>query len=171
MLRLPLRCVALGVAAVAVGSCSNINCPIQTAVSIRYSLRQATGYAGESRQDTLAAGDTLWVWTRRADGRDTLLLNRGMRLSSFALPVSSSHPEDILVFHFADTISRSTDTLWIKKDDQPHFENVDCQAIFFHTITAVRSTHNRIDTVVVNTPDVTFDTEPTHLYLFLHERQ
>ena len=152
-------------------SCSSINCPIQTAVSINYALRQPTDRYGENRQDTLATGDTLWIWTQRSDGTDTLLLNRGTRLTTFSLPVSSSHPEDMLVFYVADSLGYSLDTLWIKKEDQPHFENVDCQAIFFHTLTAVRSTHNRIDSVVINTADVTFDTEPTHLYLFLHEKQ
>ena len=140
------------------GACSNINCPIQTKVLTRYEIRNATGL------DTLH--DTLYVWTKRIDGQDTLL-NRLIGTSSFQLNISYSDPEDTLVFFMADTAGvRTLDTLWLKKDNIPHFENVDCAAHFFHRITDVRCTHRGIDSVVIVNPKVDYDQERTHLYIY-----
>lgn len=146
-------------------ACSTISCPVQNIVAVNYAIHDADG------AETKLA-DTLWVWTPRKDGSDTLLLNRGVGLSSFSLPVSYAHPEDTLVFLVADTLERLTlDTVWLKKDDIPHFESVDCSAHYFHNITAVRSTHRGIDTIIINNPSVTYDQTKTHLYLRFKSRQ
>ncbi|MGX8695002.1 MAG: DUF6452 family protein [Prevotella sp.] len=140
------------------GACSSINCPVQTTVLTKYEIRNAAGL------DTL--NDTLYVWTQRMDENDTLL-NRVTGSSSFTLPISYSHPEDTLVFLLADTAGLWTlDTLWLKKDDIPHFESVDCAAHFFHRITDVRCTHRGIDSVVIANPKVDYDQERTHLYIY-----
>jgi len=79
----------------------------------------------------------------------------------------------VLVFHFDfesdDPLIASVhevDTVWVKKDDHPHFESVDCNATFFHTLTGVRCTHNYIDTIVIKDPSVTFNDETIHFYLY-----
>jgi hypothetical protein len=144
-------------------SCSSIDCPVQNTVAVYYAI----GYSdeeGELVSETL--GDTLWISTMINGGKDTLLLNRGTGLQSFSLPVSYNHPEDILVFTIADTLYNTTiDTVWIKKDDIPHFESVDCSAHFFHRLTAVRSTHFRIDTITIKEPSVTYDPTVTNLLI------
>ena len=144
-------------------SCSSIDCPVQNTVAVYY----AVGYDDElGDRVTETFGDTLWVWTQRSDGTDTLLLNRGTGLQTFQLPVSYQHPEDVLVFAISDTAYVLTvDTVWIKKDDIPHFESVDCAAHFFHRLTDVRSTHNRIDTIAINNPSVTYDQTVTNLLI------
>jgi hypothetical protein len=84
------------------------------------------------------------------------------------LPISYSHPEDVLLFKFeiASTDSLVRDTVWIKKDDYPHFESVDCNTTFFHTLTNVRYTRNYIDSIVINNPSVTYDSKTVHFYLY-----
>ena len=115
--------------------------------------------------------DTLWVWTKRSDGIDTLLQNRLIGKSSFSLPISHQHPEDVFIFVIRDTaLVWTIDTVWIKKDDIPHFESVDCSAHFFHQLTATRSTHEGIDTVVISNPSVTYDPNVTNLNIFFKER-
>ena len=148
-------------------ACSEISCPVQTSVVLNYALRQPINDFGDSRTDTLKEGDTLWIWTQRADGKDTLIYNRGVSVTTVALPVSGTHPEDMHVFYFADSVSYVIDTIWVKKEDRPHFESVDCQAAFFHTITDVRYTHHRIDSVTIHEAGIDFDYTVSHLYLFL----
>jgi hypothetical protein len=145
-------------------ACSSIDCPVQNTVAVYY----AVGYEDElGERVTETFGDTLWIWSQRSDGQDTLLLNRGTGLETFQLPVSYQHPEDILIFAIADTLYNVTvDTVWMKKDDIPHFESVDCAAHFFHRITAVRSTHVRIDTITIQNPSVNYD--PTVTNLLIH---
>ena len=152
-------------------SCSSIDCPVQNTVSVQYEIRDKSGEA-------LSITDSLSVVTKRLDGKDILLdittrdnnsevvLNRLTGKSSFSLPISYSHPEDILYFCFIDSVKTVVDTVWIKKNDIPHFESVDCSAAFFHELTGVRHTHNAIDSLVlINTP-VTYDVKTVHFYLY-----
>lgn len=146
-------------------SCSSIDCPVQTTVQANYALQDANG-------NSATLSDTLYVWTQRADGSDTLLLNRGINLTSFSLPVSYQQPEDVLIFQTVNTDLETTiDTLWLKKDDIPHFESVDCNTHFFHRLTNVRSTHQAIDTVTINHAGINYDTSKTHLNIRFKARQ
>lgn len=153
---------------VAVAACTNIDCPVQNTVLTNYSLMRADG-----TPDTLNT-DTLWVWTPRSDGSDTLLINRlcGATATAFNLPISYTLPEDTICTLLMDTIGNYwPDTIYIKKDNNPHFESVDCQPAFFHTITEVRSTHHGIDSVTIQQRQVTYDTSQTHFYLYLKARR
>ena len=153
---LPLLAVMLLLA------CSSIDCPIENAVAVNYAVMAFDGTSEVA--DTLK--DTLNVWTRRQDGTDTLLLNRGVNVKSFSLEVSYTQPVDVLVFQVKDTLHQvQTDTVWLSKDNQPHFESVDCSPRYFHNLTAVRSTHERIDTIIINNPSVTYDSSVKHLYI------
>lgn len=139
------------IVAAALTACSSIDCPIQTTVEVNYVL-----------SDTLK--DTLTVLTKRADRKDTIILNRGVDITKFALPISYGLAEDTLVFEIYNRQKTMTvDTVWIKKEDIPHFESVDCATHFFHTITQVRATHVAIDTLFVLNPSVTYDTSAKHI--------
>jgi hypothetical protein len=73
----------------------------------------------------------------------------------------------VLVFYMADRLGIKTlDTVWIKKDDIPHFESVDCAAHFFHHITDVRCTHEGIDSIVINNRTVDYNSTVTHLNIY-----
>ena len=114
-------------------SCSSIDCPVQNTVSVQYEIRDKAGAS-------LAITDSLSVISTRRDGKDILLnfttrvddqkiiLNKLVGESAFSLPISYSHPEDVLFFCFTDSVKTVVDTVWIKKDDIPHFESVDCSA-------------------------------------------
>ena len=104
--------------------------------------------------------------THRSDD-SIVVLNRFTGKTSFSLPISYSHPEDTLLLLVADSTGFWTlDTLWLKKDDIPHFESVDCAAHFFHRITDVRSTHEAIDSIVIVNPHVNYDQSITHLQIY-----
>ena len=111
------------------------------------------------------------MWTRRVDGQDTLL-NRLVGNTRFSLPISYQQPEDTLIFAIRDTsLVFTLDTVWLKKDDIPHFESVDCAAHFFHELTGVRCTHNGIDSLVLHTTSVTYDDGVTNFRIFFKDRQ
>ena len=139
-------------------SCSSIDCPVQNIVSVQYEIRDKAG-------DALSITDSLSVISERADGK-YVSLNRLIGKSAFSLPISYSHPEDVLYFCFTNTAGTVVDTVWIKKDDIPHFESVDCSAAFFHELTNVRHTHNAIDSLVLINTSVTYDVNTVHFYLY-----
>lgn len=154
--------------ALVVTACSTIDCPVQNKVNIRYAVKKLV--AGEEVADTLK--DTLSIWSRRSNGTDSIFYNRGVNTSKLELFVSYNQPEDVLVFRIADTAHVETiDTVWIKKNDIPHFESVDCNAHFFHELTAVRSTHLGIDTIVINNPSVTYDQSVVNLHIRFKARR
>lgn len=140
-------------------ACSSIDCPVQNTVYSVYQLQTA-----DERVDTLR--DTLFVFSRRSDGNDTLLFNAGIGLTSFALPVGYANPEDTLEFILVNRPNYIvSDTVFIKKENIPHFESVDCSASFFHRLTAVRSSHNSIDTLTINNDFVDYDAQKAHFYI------
>jgi hypothetical protein len=142
-------------------ACSSIDCPVDATVTTQYQIKNSDG-----TEHTLS--DTMTVTSVRSDGKDTILYNKGIGISKFTLPVSYTHPEDVLVFQFDNSNNNLhiTDTLWIKKYDYPHFESVDCNTTYFHTITDVKYTCNYIDSIVINNSSVTYDSQTVHLYLY-----
>ena len=155
MKRLPYLLMVLLVLA-----CSSVDCPVNSLVETKYEVYGSDG-------ETLKLTDTLTVISIRADDSLTVL-NSLTGASSFHLPISYSHPEDILyfVFHNRKDSLFVVDTVCIKKDDYPHFESVDCNASFFHTLTDVRYTKNYIDSLVIKNPSVTYDSKTVHFYLY-----
>ncbi len=144
-------------------ACSTIDCPVQNTVYTVYNI-----YDGD---ETATLSDTLYVWTPRPDGRDTLL-NRVVNVTKFDLPISYQHPVDTLVFYMTDTTNQWTlDTVWIMKDDIPHFESVDCSPSFFHRLTSVRSTHLGIDTIIINHSQVDYDASTAHFHITFKDRR
>jgi len=139
-------------------SCSSIDCPVNRLVLTQYQFTNSDG-------QVLTLLDSLTVSTTRMDGKDTLF-NKGSKITNFYLPISHTHPEDELVFHFDGDSLHMTDTLWVKKDDIPHFESVDCNASFFHTLTNIRCTHNLLDSVVITNPSVTNNDQVVHVLLY-----
>ena len=164
-----MRRLLLFAVVVFLAACSSIDCPVQNKVALNFAVKAYDG-SGVEVTDTL--NDTLYVWTQRKNGTDTLLLNRLVAKTSFSLPLSYSHPEDMLVFGIipVDSTDATLDTVWVQKEDIPHFESVDCSAHFFHRLTAVRSTHFGIDTVIINNPSVTYDSSADHIHIHFKER-
>ena len=156
MKRLPYLLLTLMLTA-----CSSIDCPVNSLVESLYEVCDSTG-------QNVKMLDTLSVFTTNANG-EQVLLNKGTGLSQFHLQVSQSHPEDILVFCF-DLVSvqaRVTDTVWIKKEDHPHFESVDCNSAFFHTITDLKCTRHYIDSIVIINPSIDYNYETVHFRMHI----
>ena len=146
-------------------ACTSIDCPVQNTVYTVYELRTL-----DEQTDTLR--DTMFVYSRRRDGSDTLLFNAGIGLTSFSLPIGYSNPEDTLFFLlFSRPDYASLDTVLVKKENIPHFESVDCSASFFHRLTAVRSTHNAIDTIAINKDFVDYDATTAHFHISFKNRR
>lgn len=149
-------------AAVSVCACTSIDCPVQNSVYTNYAL-----YKSDGRVDTLY--DTLSVLTTTASGRDTLVFNRGVRLTSFSLPISYVNPCDTFYFGLkpvGDDTEWIVDRILVNKTNTPRFESVDCQVAYFHTITSVESSHNFIDSIVINNPNVDYETERQHFRIY-----
>ena len=129
-------------------ACSSIDCPVNNTVATLYQIRNSDG--------------------TDINILDSALYNKGIGISSFSLPISYLHPEDVLVFKFDNSNKdlHVADTVWIKKDDYPHFESVDCNTSYFHTLTGVKYTSHYIDSIVIKNPSVTYDYETVHLYLY-----
>ena len=142
-------------------ACSTVDCPLNNRVLARYAFKKADGTA-----DTLR--DSLTVRAIRMEN-DTLLLNRGIDLTAFDIPVSYTRKEDILDFIFKNDDDEIThDTLWIEKENYPHLESVECGPKFFHTITNLHHTRNRIDRIELIKKNVAYESteENFHIYLF-----
>ena len=103
--RLFLTCLA----SLVIFSCSSIDCPVQNTVSVQYEIRDKAGNA-------LSITDSLTVISERADGK-YVSLNSLIGKSAFSLPISYTHPEDVLYFCFKNTAETVIDTVWIKKDE------------------------------------------------------
>ena len=114
------------------GSCSSIDCPVENLVLAHYKFYDAAG-------DSLILYDSLSVMITKKDGVKDTVLNKMTEKSSFLLPLSYSQPEDELVLDFWNGKDHMYDTLWVKKENIPHFESIDCNAKFFHRLTNVRT--------------------------------
>ena len=140
-------------------SCSSVDCPVKNWVRSYYDVYDSNGAQ-------LKLKDTLTVYTQRKDGSDTIILNSGIGLQTFDLPVSYTLPEDTLYFHFYNLDYDVTDTVWIQKENYPHFESLECKATYFHKLTGVRYTTHAIDSLVLKNPYVNYEDQTTHFFIY-----
>jgi len=156
------KVVVTALVACILAACSSINCPVEHTVATKYHIYDANG-------EDLSLASALTVTTRQSNDTIITLYNLATAMTSFSLPISYSHPEDILFFTFSTALGDSiygTDTVWVKKEDIPHFESVDCNASFFHRLTDVRYTTHFIDSIVINNPSVTYDQTTIHFRFY-----
>lgn len=142
--------------------CSTLDCPLNNTVYTKYKL------AGDIPQLT---GSYLTISTTKKDGEDSILINKDENVDSFLLPVSYTNAADTLYFEIQDAQQRTyKDTVTMSKDNHPHFESIDCSPSYFHTITGVKTTHNLIDSIVINHKDVNFDATKAHFLIYFGSR-
>ncbi len=149
-------------------ACVSLDCPVNNMVNTVYNLQKPDGTT-----DTMGV-DTLWVRVCRTNKNDTLLINSlcGTSATKFHIPISHTQPEDVVWLEVKDTIGTLwRDTIHLQKENYPHFEGVDCKASYFHKITAVRSSHHLIDTVIINKSEVNYDASKAHFLLRLKARR
>lgn len=154
-------------AAAMLSACSSVECPVDNIVATVYKLYRADG-----TPDTLRT-DTLTITSPMAQQGDTTLLNRSTDTHSFQLPISYNQPEDTLLLTLADTAKTNHrvyhDTIYIAKTNMPRFESVDCNISYFHEITGIRHTRNRIDSIVINKSSVNYDLTNDHLRIYFKQ--
>ncbi len=148
------------------GACTSIDCPMNHQVFTTYKMFKPNG-----KPDTLN-NDSLWIFTRRADGKsDSMIINAltGTSATYFNLPVSHMQPED--TFNVILTKASGTsylDVIYVKKNNFPHFESVDCQASYFHEITGIRTDGNIIDSIIIINPYANYDRATEHFHIFIN---
>ena len=153
------------IAGLGLSACSSIDCPLNNRTYASFKL------AG----DVTKLVDTLTVSTpRNIDNpeEDTVLINRLVDTDSLSLPMSYQRTEDIDIFTFVqkDTELKTIDTLWVSKENEPHFESVDCNPVMFHTIKDVLFTQRAIDDIKVNYNKVTYNDAKAHFLIYLKNR-
>lgn len=152
------RLIWVALAGLALASCSSIDCPLNNTVYTKYRLAGTV--------TTLV--DTLTVSTPRLSATDTVLLNKAIAVDSFSLPMSYGQEADILYFDFRPTGGASViDTVTISKTNEPHFESVDCSPAIFHTLKGVTYTRHKIDSIVVNSANVSYDATKAHFLVYI----
>ena len=148
-----------------IGACTNIDCPVENKVITVYNLKKANGST-----DTLKV-DTLTIDTRVADGKDFTLLNQATGITTYEMDISYTQPEDVFFYILKDTLGNIyCDTVYVKKENYPHFESVDCQAAYFHKLTEVRTTHHIIDSIVIKRSTVNYDSKNEHFHIYFKAR-
>ena len=147
-------------------ACTSIDCPLEHTVISRYAM-----LTPDQKTDTLRDTLTVSIVRKRAANPDTALLNKAIGLTTFQIPISYTNAVDTLYFQFRNQPYAETDTVWLTKQNIPHFESVDCTASFFHEITAVRCTHHAIDSIRINNPMVDYDSQTAHFHLYLKNRR
>ena len=149
------------VALFVLAACSSIDCPLNNRVYATFRLDAGM----KTMEDTLTV-----AVPRAADYKDddTVIINRLAGFDSIALPMSYQRAVDVYVFGIKqkDSDVSTTDTVWVTKENNPHFESVDCGVNYFHTITGVRHTSHTIDSVTINKRNVNYDASVSHLYIY-----
>lgn len=155
------KVIGLALAALLLAGCSSIDCPLNSRVSATYKFAGATG-----RVSSVSVTTT----TDEAEGNDSVLINQQASIDSVSLPMSYARAEDTFRFYFtAEGDTTLCDTVVVAKQDQPHFESVDCNPAIFHTITGVRHTSNAIEKIDINNNTVTYDASKAHFIIYLKD--
>lgn len=146
-----IRLFATGMLTGGLAACDSTSCPINNVVYSSYGF-----YVMENGTETpISILDTLTV---TAGGSDSILVNRLQNGGQVELPVSYTSATDTLVFSFINEEQQERrDTIWIDKENIPHYESPDCPVSFFHHVTAVRYTQVLIDSVSIVNPNINYN--------------
>lgn len=145
-------------AAICLGACTSVDCPVENNVATSYKLTKADG-----SKDTLA--DTLTVLTRQLSGSDTILLNKSVSTTEFQLPISYTNQVDTLTFIRKGDGYEVTDTVWLEKTNLPQFESVDCNLVYFHDVLSINHTRHGIDSITINKRRIDYDSKTEHFHI------
>lgn len=157
--------LSIALAVMALAACTSLDCSIDNVVACQWQLRTTSGL------DTLKI-DTLTITTRRYNGTDSTLFNKGIGITAFSLPMSYSATADTLLLHLKDTTGQQwRDTITVTKTNQLHIESVECSPQYYHTLTEVSHTTNIIDSIVIHNSNVTNDASSENVYLYLRSRR
>lgn len=154
--------LGMGLLLLSLFSCDSIDCTINNVVSLTIAF-----YDSDTKKE-VQISDTLNV---TAEGTDSLLYNRGIKVKNITVPMSYWLAADTLNLDFynVDTDTHHPVTLQIDKTNVPHYESPDCPTTMFHQIQNVKytSTTNYVDSVIVVNPFVNYNAQE-NIRIYLH---
>jgi hypothetical protein len=106
-----------------------------------------------------AKADSLRVYTYRET--DTLKFVSLRGASAFSVPLDPAEDESV----FLITLNGVTDTAAIRYNRMPHLVSPECGYTIISEITGLNTTHNIIDTLIIENKSVNLDGQ-TNLHLF-----
>ncbi len=143
----------------AIEGCEEIDCTLNNVVQCHYTLYDTQTGSTASLADTL---------TVTALGTDSVLYNKGVGVSTLSLPMSYYQDADTLCFTIDTANETYVSTVVIAKTNTSHYENPDCPATMFHTITsAVVTSGVGIDSVAVSRADVNY-LQDENIKIYIH---
>ena len=143
-------------------SCEGIDCTVNNVVTCKYTFYTADG-------NKVSIADTLTV---TAEGTDSVLYNRGVKVNTLSLPMSHWQETDTLYFLFKSSTIEDLEQeviLYVSKSNTEHFENPDCPTTMFHQLLSVDfiSPSHCVDSVVIANPTVNYDSSE-NIKIYLH---
>ncbi len=159
-----LRFISTCILSAALAGCSSIDCNIEGRVQCHYKVQDANG------QDAELNFPLSITFHRPAVNDDTVFINTMSNVHSFDLPMSYGADVDemSLTLHLSES-AVVTDVVKVTKTNEPTFEAVDCAPRYNHFLQATQSTHNFIDTVIINNPKVSNDASVTNIIIRLRD--
>ncbi len=162
-------------------ACSSIDCVLSNSIKTSYGF-----YKSDGTPDTLK--DTLYVIiSKQAPEIKDTIINRDVNISNLRVHISYESPEDVyyIVRTFPYTYTQTiideygsesevttqytamiADTVTISKENHKHFESIECNPAYFHTIKGINYTQNGIDSIVINHREVNQDVTKEHLHIY-----
>jgi hypothetical protein len=107
----------------------------------------------------MAETDSLRVYTYREN--DTLRFVDARVTSRFSVPLDPAIDQSLFII----TLNGVTDTAVIRYDRRPHLVSPECGYTMVSDITGLKTTHNIIDTLIIENRSVNLNGE-TNLHLF-----
>lgn len=125
--------------------CANVDCPLNNTVYSHWSFY--------NEDKAVSIGDTLYFYAR-ANGKDTLLINRLYNAKNMDVPLSYYQPADTFILEIHQPISTDSIGIWqdmiiVSKDNLDHFNSPECGIWHEHSVTNVINTNVTIDSIQV----------------------
>lgn len=132
--------------------CDEVACPLNNTIYATYAF-----YA-QDEGNILQSVQVLDTLTITAAGTDSILINKETGATQLQLPLSYNGKTDTLIFTFTNAAGiRRQDSVWIHKQSTEYFESPDCPTVMFHKITGLRSTHQVIDSIYTENPNIDYN--------------
>lgn len=135
-----------------VTSCSSIDCSLEGRILCHYAFVGAEDEAAKLKYPL-----TVTLLRKKVD-TDSVYINQQTDVTKIDVPMSYiSDTDSIALTLTIDENTSVSDTLVLSKSNEAVFESVDCPARYCHNVSYVSSTHNFIDTLIINNPKVSND--------------
>ena len=159
----------LFVAGIAIGthtSCSeDSDCSIAGRAMINCTL-----YRMPAPSETILQNDTLDSLTVTALGTDSIIINNQKKVHTLSLPLRFTSDSTVFIFYYAYREDPTLcDTVYIKQDNTPYFESMDCGYSMKQSILGLGHSEVELDSIYISNKQANTDgTE--NLKLFYRNR-